>query len=203
MEINNGLKFAEHVILLDATFLTEMLGGIRGQMSTELGRDLPPFDVVSWLTCLALDAGIRGEEKEWSVLLVHEQGQQMLSGCTPESLKEYDGQACRTVIGELAFFPMSGEGMVTNTELYVDLLGLLMRDDAVKELLLVPPMGVNGVKVEEALQAAYDAEKEKQVRVTWFGMEQPQLSEEMCKWIPVSYSLAYAWGIRSDELRNE
>ena len=74
----SDLKLAEHVILLDVDFLSEVSNGIKKYMSARLGRSLPLLDVVKWLTCLALDAGIRGEEKEWSVLLVHKKGQQIL-----------------------------------------------------------------------------------------------------------------------------
>ena len=122
----------------------------------------------------------------------------------PTLLNEYDGHACRTAVGELAFFSISGEGMVTETELYLDLFGLLLRSNEVKELLLVPSMALEEVKIEELLQqAARDVEPKgrKLPHVTWFGLDkelQP-LSEKYSK-ISVSYSLAYAWGIYSDEL---
>lgn len=54
-----NLKLSERVILIDVSFLNQTVEMVREVMSARLGRPLPMFDLVAWLDCLLLDAGIR------------------------------------------------------------------------------------------------------------------------------------------------
>ena len=65
------LKLSERVILIDVSFLNQTVKVVREVMSARLGRPLPMFDLVAWLDCLLLDAGIRDfSSAEVQVLLV-------------------------------------------------------------------------------------------------------------------------------------
>ena len=92
------IKFAEHVVLLDVAFLKGMVRGVREVMARKLGRELPPLDLVEWITCLLLDAGVRGGGNEVQVLLVQagKQGGE-LDGCLPAAstnLKDKRSGSC-------------------------------------------------------------------------------------------------------------
>ena len=76
---------------------------IKSFLGERLGRTLPDVDLPAWLSYLALDAGLREGDNEIQVLLVHGGEVSALPHCRPADLKELDGVACRTPLGEFAF----------------------------------------------------------------------------------------------------
>ena len=99
-----NLKLSERVILIDVSFLNQTVEMVREVMSARLGRPLPMFDLVAWLDCLLLDAGIHDfSSAEVQVLLVQGTDGDALSVCTPSLLSDLDGKACRTGLAETVF----------------------------------------------------------------------------------------------------
>ena len=195
METN--IRFPEQVILLDADFLHETISDIHRILSEKLGRTLPPLDVASWLTCLLLDAGVRGTGNEVQAIVAGSRHNTAWPCCLPGKPAEIDGQACRTALGELSFSVVSAEGLAATDALYSDLTGLVLNDPAVKTLLLV------SARSNEALDATL--QQLQKTLGTWnchvyactLQMSGRQL---LCEQLPITYSLAHAWGIRADEL---
>jgi len=176
---NTEIKFSENVVLLDVAFLNGWVSNVRQIMGERLGRELPRLDLVEWLTCLLLDAGVRGEGNEVQVLLLHAaDGDKKLACCVPDSLAELDGKACATPLGEFSF------ACVT----------LLLNSENLKTLLLLPSAEVADEKLEDLMvQAKKDmgVGAEKNLQCThWFRMAPPE-HELPCKWCLVTYSLAY------------
>lgn len=207
MERMNGedIKFSENVILLDVAFLNGMVHRVREIMGQKLGRELPPLDLVEWLTCLLLDAGVRGDGNEVQVLLVHADGHDTrLDACLPASLKELDGKACATPLGEFSFAGVTGEGLATGEHLYFDLMTLLLNDSGLRTLLLVPSTEVSDEEMENVmLQVRKDMGQDADRILShthWFRTLPPERTLP-CQWCPVVYSLAHVLGIREDELK--
>lgn len=199
------IKFADHVVLLDVAFLDGMVRSVREVMERRLGRELPPLDLAEWITCLLLDAGLRGGGNDMQVLLV-QAGKQggRLDGCLPGSLDELDGKACATPLGECAFTVVTDEGLPTGTHLFFDLMTLLLNDTRLHTLVLVPsaeqPDGeVENVMVQLRKDMGEEAGKALS-RTHWFRLTPPQ-GALPCQWCPVAGSLAYVLGIREDELK--
>lgn len=202
---NTDIKFSEYVILLDVAFLGGMVRSVREVMEHRLGRELPPLDLVEWLTCLLLDAGVRGGGHQIQVLLVKTGGHTtVLNGCVPSELDELDGKACATSLGECSFTLVTDEGLVTKGHLFFDLLTLLLNDSSLQALLLVPAAEIPDSDVEDVLlQIRKDMGEEAGKalsRTHWFRMAPPQTALP-CQWCPVVYSLAHVLGIREDELK--
>lgn len=199
------IKFAEHVVLLDVAFLKGMVRGVREVMARKLGRELPPLDLVEWITCLLLDAGVRGGGNEVQVLLVQagKQGGE-LDGCLPAALDALDGQACATPLGECSFTVVTDEGLAAGTHLFFDLMTLLLNDSSLKTLLLVPSAEQPDEEVDNVmLQVREDMGEEAGKalsRTHWFRLTPPQ-GALPCQWCPVVWSLAHVLGIREDELK--
>lgn len=192
---NTDIKFSENVVLLDVAFLNGWVSNVRQIMGERLGRELPRLDLVEWLTCLLLDAGVRGEGNEVQVLLLHAAGgDKKLECCVPDSLAELDGKACATPLGEFSFACVTAEGLATDEHLYFDLLTLLLNSENLKTLLLLPSAEVADEKLEDLMvQAKKDmgAGAEKNLQCThWFRMAPPE-HELPCQWCLVTYSLAY------------
>lgn len=199
-----NLKLSERVILIDVSFLNQTVEMVREVMSARLRRPLPMFDLVAWLDCLLLDAGIRDfSSAEVQVLLVQGADGDALSVCTPSLLSDLDGKACRTGLAEYVFGVVPTENLATAEALYHDLLTLVLNNVSVKQALLVPATAIDEEKMNEVsgeiLRERRKNAKEQEVQVVWFRMEELTLPS-VCQWCPVVPSLAYVLGIREEEL---
>ena len=204
MDRNTDLKFSDRVILVDVSFLSRTVGMVQEVMSARLRRPLPRLDLVAWLDCLLLDAGIRDfSSAEVQVLLVHGAEGDVLDTCMPSLLSDLDGKACRTSLAEYVFSVVPAENMVAAETLFQDLLALVLNNASVRQLLLVPAMmsdeeKLNGIMAEILRERRGDAGGG-DVQAICFRMEVPVLPS-VCQWRPVVPSLAHVLGIRSEEL---
>ena len=171
--MESKVKFSENVIIVDAGFLQATVSGLRTFFENNLGRALPLLDLPSWLSYVALDAGLREGDNEIQVLLVHDEATRNLSCCTPSVLADFDGKACRTPLGEFVFANVTSAGLAKTSDLFVDLLHLAIDSNDVKRMVLVPTMG-EAVHVQHVLNEL-DGEKGADVlgKAWLFSMEKP------------------------------
>ena len=201
--MNTNVEFPEYVILADTAFLQDTVQDVRNIMSLRLGRQLPLLDLSLWFTCLLLDAGVRGTDHDVQILLADGSGRQdAWQASLPAGPAEVDGKACRTALGELAFSVVSAEGLASSSNLYRDLMRLVLNDASVSRLLLVPAPGKDNWP--DTLAAVRDDlglnDRDLMDRVCLFGLEPP--SQPLpCPWLPLVYPLAHTLGIREDELK--
>ena len=184
--MEDKIKFPANVILIDVAFLNEVVYGAKNFLEGKLGRKLPDVDLPAWLSYLALDAGLREQEVE--VLLVHTPAADVLKCCEPSDVNKLNHQACRTPLGEFTFSSVTSSGLVSTEELFLDLMNLALDSADVKCLMLLPFHQVYGNGVEEKLAGFFKDKNEE------------ALSPGYCRLEPVFYSLAHAFGIKSDEL---
>ena len=102
--MEDKIKFPANVILIDVAFLNEVVYGAKNFLEGKLGRKLPDVDLPAWLSYLALDAGLREQENEVEVLLVHTPAADVLKCCEPSDVNKLNHQACRTPLGEFYIF---------------------------------------------------------------------------------------------------
>lgn len=201
--MDTNWKFAKNVVLLDSAFIYNTVRMIREVMSSRLGRLLPPLDLVAWLDCLLLDAGIREENAEVQVLLTHDAGTDLLGECEPSSLSKLDGQACRTALAEYTFYAVSAGRMVTSEELYTDLLRLTLNDAQIEKRLLIPSLSVEEGRLDQLMRTVWkemgNRMNELAEQTLWFRMQAPDVPLA-CHWCSVVPSLAHVLGIRSEEM---
>lgn len=201
--MNKEWKFADYVILLDSEFVQRTVRMMREVMSSRLGRPLPPFDLVAWLDCLLLDAGLRERNYEVQVLLTHDAGADILEGCVPSTLSQLAGQACRTSLAEYVFYTVGTEGMTDSVDLYNDLLRLVLNDTCIKKRLLIPAVAVDDRQLNELMQEVWKemgGKMEELARQTMcFRLSAPSVPL-VCEWCPVVPSLAHVLGIREEEM---
>ena len=198
--MEDKIKFPANVILIDVAFLNEVVYGAKNFLEGKLGRKLPDVDLPAWLSYLALDAGLREQENEVEVLLVHTPAADVLKCCEPSDVNRLNHQACRTPLGEFSFSSVTSSGLVSTEELFLDLMNLALDSADVKCLMLLPFHQVYGNGVEEKLAGFFkDKNEEERGKAVYFITEEP-LSPVYCRLEPVFYSLAHAFGIKSDEL---
>lgn len=198
METNG--TFAENVLLLDTMFLNETAYRLKKTLETRLGRTLPEIDLPEWLTCLALDAGIRGGENEIQVLLLHDDSARGMAGCQPSDWEELDGRACRTAVGELSFTCVTPSNIASRRALFLDLTTLALDAATVKRLLLLPHHLEYGEQVGETLKKCTRENPDAPLsKVLLFSLQATE-AEAPYRHEPVHYSLLHAWNIRPEEL---
>ena len=118
--MEDKIKFPANVILIDVAFLNEVVYGAKNFLEGKLGRKLPDVDLPAWLSYLALDAGLREQENEVEVLLVHTPAADVLKCCEPSDVNKLNHQACRTPLGEFTFSSVTSSGLVSTEELFLD-----------------------------------------------------------------------------------
>ena len=72
MIINNEIKFAEKVILIDATYINKVTADLSHHFGSMIGRELPKADLPIFLECVAMDAVIQPGENVLQVLFVYD-----------------------------------------------------------------------------------------------------------------------------------
>lgn len=198
--MDDKIKFSPNVILLDVTFLNELVSNARTFLSVRLGRELPDVDLPSWLTYLALDAGLREGDNEIQVLLVHDEATRKMKCCLPAELESLNGMACRTPLGEFIFSCVTTAQITDCEHLFLDLQTLAMDSADVQCLMLVPYHPRYGEQVEEELRKCLKEKSgEERLKAVYFTMSQPE-KPLPCRWDYVIYSLAKAFGISADEM---
>lgn len=198
--MDNKVKFAENVVLIDVAFLNEIVERLRADLGARRGRTLAPLDLAWWLCCLSLDADMLLGNSEIQVLLVHDESVTRLEGCSPSDLKELNGKACRVPLGELLFSCVTPAGMTSCESLFLDLMQLVIDAEDVKKLALIPHPLSGQQQVEEELRRLAGEKPEGAVKkVRLFGLRPPR-TPFPCRYDLVSYSLLHALGVTPDEL---
>lgn len=198
--MEKNITFAANVLLLDVTFLNETIYRAKQFLAERLERDLPETDLIDWLVCIALDSGLRGENHEVQILLVADEDTQLLPGCIPSALKELDGNACRTLLGEFSFSVVPSAGLVSRDRLYNELVQLALDAKEVKRLILVPQFHAYGEDLAKALRDFCEEKEEEEVeKAICFVMEEPETALK-CKVDLLPFSLMHVWGIAPEDL---
>lgn len=199
--MEQNVSFAENVVLIDAAFLNEIVSKSRSFLEGKIGRTLPPLDLVGWLECLALDAGIQTADNDMQIILVHGESCHTLKHCEPSELDNLDGKACRTAVGEMAFQCVTPARITNPEELFLDLMTLALDAKEVKRLLLVSFQPLYGDKVEGGLRRFFKGKEEKEwEKAVYFTLEKP-VEPVGFRWELVFFSLGHALGIEPDELK--
>ncbi|MBO4985154.1 MAG: L-selectin [Bacteroides sp.] len=199
--MDEKIKFQPNVLLIDVTFINEIAATSRKVLGERLGRELPELDLPTWLTYLALDAGLRGADNEVQVLLVHEADTHRLNGCQPNDLPSLNGMACRTPLGEFQFSCVTPADIATREELFLDLMTLAQDSADVQCLALLPFHPEYGQKMERELTKLLEEKDAEECRkVFYFALSQPS-QEWKFRTDFVTFSLLKAFGVGAEEMK--
>ena len=102
--MEDKIKFPANVILIDVAFLNEVVYGAKNFLEGKLGRKLPDVDLPAWLSYLALDAGLREQENEVEVLLVHTPAADVLKCCEPSDVNKTESPGMPYAAGRICIF---------------------------------------------------------------------------------------------------
>ena len=195
MVINNELKFAEKVILIDASYINKVTGDLSQHFGQMIGRELPKADLPIFLECVAMDAAIQPGENVLQVLLVYDKELTKMDAFNPGDLKkELNDVAFKSQLGEFQLNTFEPSDMADREAFFLEAVKLVADAKEVKHLVIVPSETEYGDKIPEILEKVDGKES-----IHVLGMN-PLAPSRAFSWEMMGYAVLQALGIRSDEI---
>lgn len=195
MVINNELKFAEKVILIDASYINKVTGDLSQHFGQMIGRELPKADLPIFLECVAMDAAIQPGENVLQVLLVYDNELTKMDAFNPGDLKkELNDVAFKSQLGEFQLNTFEPSDMADREAFFMEAVKLVADAKEVKHLVIVPSETEYGDKIPEILEKVDGKES-----IHVLGMN-PLAPSKAFSWEMMGYAVLQALGIRSDEI---
>lgn len=195
MVINNELKFAEKVILIDASYINKVTGDLSQHFSQMIGRELPKADLSIFLECVAMDAAIQPGENVLQVLLVYDKEHAKIDAFNPSDLKkELNDVAFKSQLGEFQLNTFEPSDMADREAFFLEAVKLVADAKEVKHLVVVPSETEYGDKLPEIFEKVDGKES-----IHVLGMN-PLAPSKAFRWEMMGYAVLQALGIRSDEI---
>lgn len=195
MVINNELKFAEKVILIDASYINKVTGDLSQHFGQMIGRELPKADLPIFLECVAMDAAIQPGENVLQVLLVYDKELTKMDAFNPGDLKkELNDVAFKSQLGEFQLNTFEPSDMADREAFFLEAVKLVADAKEVKHLVIVPSEMEYGDKIPEILEKVDGKES-----IHVLGMN-PLAPSKAFSWEMMGYAVLQALGIRSDEI---
>ena len=195
MVINNELKFAEKVILIDASYINKVTADLSRHFGQVIGRELPKADLPIFLECVAMDAAIQPGENTLQVLFVYDKEQPKMDAFNPSDLKkELNDVAFKSQLGEFQLNTFEPSDMADRESFFLEALKLVADAKEVKHLVVVPSETEYGNQLPEIFEKVDGKES-----IHVLGMNPPEASPNY-QWEMLGYAVLQALGIRSDEL---
>ena len=195
MVINNELKFAEKVILIDTSYINKVTADLSQHFGQMIGRELPKADLPIFLECVAMDAAIQPGENVLQVLLVYDKEHAKMDAFNPSDLKkELNDVAFKSQLGEFQLNTFEPSDMADREAFFLEAVKLVADAKEVKHLVVVPSETEYGDKLPEILEKVDGKES-----IHVLGMN-PLAPSKAFRWEMMGYAVLQALGIRSDEL---
>jgi hypothetical protein len=195
MVINNELKFAEKVILIDASYINKVTGDLSQHFGQMIGRELPKADLPIFLECVAMDAAIQPGENVLQVLLVYDKELTKMDAFNPGDLKkELNDVAFKSQLGEFQLNTFEPSDMADREAFFLEAVKLVADANEVKHLVIVPSETEYGDKIPEILEKVDGKES-----IHVLGMN-PLAPSKAFSWEMMGYAVLQALGVRSDEI---
>ena len=195
MVINNELKFAEKVILIDAAYINKVTKDLSLHFGQLIGRELPKADLPIFLECVAMDAAIQPGENVLQVLFVYDKNQTKIDAFNPSDLKkELNDVAFKSQLGEFQLNTFEPSDMADKETFFLESVRLVADAKEVKHLVVVPDEMEYGDKLSEIFNKVDGKES-----IHVLGMNPPASSDKY-HWEMMGYAVLQALGIRSDEI---
>ena len=195
MVINNELKFAEKVILIDAAYINKVTKDLSQHFGQVIGRELPKADLPIFLECVAMDAAIQPGDNVLQVLFVYDKNESKMDAFNPGDLKkELNDVAFKSQLGEFQLNTFEPSDMADKEAFFLESVRLIADAKEVKHLVVVPFESEYGDKLPEIFEKVDGKES-----IHVLGMNPPAPSDKY-QWEMLGYAVLQALGIRSDEI---
>ena len=191
MVINNELKFAEKVILIDAAYINKVTKDLSQHFGQVIGRELPKADLPIFLECVAMDAAIQPGDNVLQVLFVYDKNENKMDAFNPGDLKkELNDVAFKSQLGEFQLNTFEPSDMADKEAFFLESVRLIADAKEVQHLVVVPSESEYGDKLPEIFEKVDGKES-----IHVLGMNPPAPSDKY-QWEMLGYAVLQALGIR-------
>ena len=195
MIINNELKFAKKVILIDATYINKVTKDLNQHFEQVVGRKLPKADLPIFLECVAMDAAIQPGEHTLQVLFVYDKQHLVMEAFNPGDLKkDLNDVAFKSQLGEFQLNTFEPSDIADRETFFLESVKLVADAKEVKHLVVIPSETEYGDKLPEIFEKVDGKES-----IYVLGMNPLEASDKF-RWEMLGYAVLQALGIRSDEI---
>ena len=192
---NNELKFAEKVILVDASYINKVTKDLSLHFGNVIGRELPRADLPIFLECVAMDAGVQSGDNVLQVLFVYEKEHSKMEAFNPGDLKkELNDVAFKSQLGEFQLNTFEPSDMADRETFFLESVKLVADAKEVKHLVVIPSEAEYSDKLPEIFEKVDGKES-----ICVFGMNPLEPSDKF-RWEMMGYAVLQALGIRPDEI---
>lgn len=193
--MTNEIKFADTVMLVDASYVDRVAGDLSAHFGEVVNRKLPKADLPVLLECLSLDGGIALGGNAVQVLFIYDAPSRKMGAFQPSDLeKELNGVAFKSQLGEFTLYAFEPSDMTTREDLFLESLKVVADAKEVKRLIVVPAEEEYGERVPAILNKVDGKEW-----MTVFGMNPPS-GEAAYQWEMLGFAVLQSLGIKADEL---
>lgn len=194
MVINNDIKFAEIVMLIDAAYINKVTTDLKLHFSREVGRELPKADLPLLLECILMDAGLKRGENIIQTLFIYDKDIRVMDAFQPSDLKnELNDVAFKSELGEFQLNAFEPSEMVEREEFFLESVKLIADAKEVKHLIVVP-----FEEYADQLPAILEKVEGKE-SIHVFGMNPPAM-EVTYQWEMIGFAILQSLGIRANEI---
>lgn len=190
MQKNISTKLSENIVIADLEFLNSCITQSIQHLQNITSGELKPIDITELAICVALDGGLSVGNGEVQFVFVCNGKNKGINNCGEiKSVDMIDGKAVRTPVGEIAFYAVNNEELVSSEELFCDLLELALDSTDVKNLISIADMGKYGEAVDKILS------QESNKSVTVLALQQTEQRKHY-KIDFLGYALMKALGVK-------
>lgn len=196
MITSNELKFAEKVMLIDASYINRVTTDLSDHFGQVVGRKLSKADLPLFLECVAMDAGIQPGENVLQVLFVYDKQQVKMSAFNPGDLKkELNDVAFKSQLGEFQLNTFEPSGMADKASFFIESVKLVADAKEVKQLIIIPSEDECDDRLFEIFKKVDGKES-----IHLFGMNPPS-QEGKFSWETMGFAILQSLGVRADEIK--
>lgn len=194
MNVMDGSRWRDNVVLIDADYLDSQVFQISVQLERMLERRLPKLDLGRWLDYVCLDGGLRPGRNEVQVVMVYTKDKNIMSNVSPADFrKDIDAKAFKDNIGEFMLAACQVEDeVVTRETMMTQAIEILLVSNEVKRLIVVSDTSLYGSMLRKVMKDM----RGKDVTILTMQVETGfHCNQEM-----LSYSILAALGVKGEEL---
>lgn len=196
--VNNN--WSENVIIVDADYVDNVAFNLIVNFERIIGRRIPQADLARWLVCIALDGGLRNNDNNVQVVIIHGKNKTKMENFAPANFdNELNGKAFKDNLGEFAIGTYAVEHLVNATDFYLDVVQTVCAQPEVRRVMIVP--NAENAELYETLRRQMHHLDDDNKRITVFAM-QPLPGGNFRQEI-LGYSLMNALGIKSEEIKTQ
>lgn len=200
LQQDSNIKLSENIIIADADYIDHVTFELSVQFERMLDRPIPKADLSQWTVDVALDGGLRPDDKEHitQLVLVHSKDSNHLENFSPSKYSsELSGQAFKDdKLGEFLVDSYPVEDVTGKDGYILDIIRTVMEHKEVERVMIIPDSEQG--ELYDRIRMLLDRIDDNSKRITLFAMQPLQggnFRQEM-----LGYSIMNALGIKAAEL---